>query len=210
MVELSKNKKMVIAFLDGDHGGDMILKDLINANVKIDYVARAPVGREVEELTGKEIAKSLSNMIPLSQYLKRQQESIASVSSRIETASARAEVAEQQTVQVVEQPRKEIEIKIPGNVMEEIKKLPGTLEGIIFDENWNLVERVQVRDIITKLENLTNGNASFIIFDGVITQRLLELAASKNVKLIIGVRIGGINKKPENVKILTLADVIGP
>ncbi|MEM1858930.1 MAG: DNA primase DnaG [Metallosphaera sp.] len=210
VVELSKNKKMVIAFLDGDHGGDMILKDLINANVKIDYVARAPVGREVEELTGKEIAKSLSNMIPLSQYLKRQQESIASVSSRIETASARAEVAEQQTVQVVEQPRKESEIKIPGNVMEEIKKLPGTLEGIIFDENWNLVERVQVRDIITKLENLTNGNASFIIFDGVITQRLLELAASKNVKLIIGVRIGGINKKPENVKILTLADVIGP
>ena len=210
VVELSKKKKMVIAFLDGDHGGDMILKDLINANVKIDYVARAPVGREVEELTGKEIAKSLSNMIPLSQYLKRQQESIASVSSRIETASARAEVAEQQTVQVVEQPRKEIEIKIPGNVMEEIKKLPGTLEGIIFDENWNLVERVQVRDIITKLENLTNGNASFIIFDGVITQRLLELAASKNVKLIIGVRIGGINKKPENVKILTLADVIGP
>lgn len=210
VVELSKNKKMVIAFLDGDHGGDMILKDLINANVKIDYVARAPVGREVEELTGKEIAKSLSNMIPLSQYLKRQQESIASVSSRIETASARAEVAEQQTVQVVEQPRKEIEIKIPGNVMEEIKKLPGTLEGIIFDENWNLVERVQVRDIITKLENLTNGNASFIIFDEVITQRLLELAASKNVKLIIGVRIGGINKKPENVKILTLADVIGP
>ncbi|BCS91856.1 DNA primase DnaG [Metallosphaera sp. J1] len=210
VVELSKNKKMVIAFLDGDHGGDMILKDLINANVKIDYVARAPVGREVEELTGKEIAKALSNMVPLSQYLKRQQETIASVSSRIESAGARTEVAEQQSVQVIEQPRKEIEIKIPGNVMEEIKKLPGTLEGIIFDENWNPVERVQVRDIITKLENLTNGNASFIIFDGVITQRLLELAASKNVKMIIGVRIGGINKKPENVKILTLADVIGP
>lgn len=178
--------------------------------MKIDYVARAPVGREVEELTGKEIAKALSNMVPLSQYLKRQQETIASVSSRIESAGARTEVAEQQSVQVIEQPRKEIEIKIPGNVMEEIKKLPGTLEGIIFDENWNPVERVQVRDIITKLENLTNGNASFIIFDGVITQRLLELAASKNVKMIIGVRIGGINKKPENVKILTLADVIGP
>ncbi len=94
--------------------------------------------------------------------------------------------------------------------MEDIKKLPGTLEGIIFDENWNPVERVQVRDIISKLENITNGNASFIVFDGVITQRLLELASSKNVKVIIGVRIGGINKRPENVKILTLADVIGP
>ncbi|AWS00632.1 DNA primase DnaG [Metallosphaera hakonensis] len=210
VVELSKNKKMVIAFLDGDHGGDLILKDLINANVKIDYVARAPVGREVEELTGKEIAKSLSNMIPLSQYLKKQQESLASISSRVEGSIVRAESGEQQAVQVIEQPRREIEIKIPGNVMEDIKKLPGTLEGIIFDENWNPVERVQVRDIISKLENITNGNASFIVFDGVITQRLLELASSKNVKVIIGVRIGGINKRPENVKILTLADVIGP
>ncbi|QKQ99738.1 DNA primase [Metallosphaera tengchongensis] len=208
VVELSKSKKTVIAFLDGDHGGDMILKDLINANVKIDFVARAPVGREVEELTGKEIAKSLSNMVPFSQYLKKQQESTISVQPRVE--SVITEAKEQQAVQVIEQPRKEIEIKIPSTVMEEIKKLPGTLEGIIFDETWNPVERVQVRDIISKLETITNGNASFIIFDGVITQRLLELAASKNVKLVVGVRIGGINKKPENVKILTLADVIGP
>ncbi|MEM4080226.1 MAG: DNA primase DnaG [Metallosphaera sp.] len=207
VIELSKNKKMVIAFLDGDHGGDMILKDLINANVKIDYVARAPVGREVEELTGKEIAKSLSNMVPFSQYLKKQQETLSSVVGRAEGA-VKIENGEQQAVQVIEPP-KEIEIKIPGNVMEDIKKLPGTLEGVIYDENWNLIEKVQVRDIIPKLEGLTNG-ASFIIFDGVITQRLLELAASKNVKLVIGVRIGGITKKPENVKVLTLTDVIGP
>ena len=71
------------------------------------------------------------------------------------------------------------------------------------------MEKVQVRDIISKLENMSNGNVSFIVFDGVITQRLLELASSKNVKMIVGVRIGGINKKPENVKILTLSDVIG-
>ncbi|TRM89953.1 DNA primase, partial [Sulfolobus sp. A20-N-G8] len=74
IVNLSKKKKTVIAFVDGDHGGDLILKELLNNNVKIDFVARAPVGREVEELTNKEIAKALSNMIPLSQYLKKLQE----------------------------------------------------------------------------------------------------------------------------------------
>ncbi|EHP68543.1 DNA primase [Metallosphaera yellowstonensis MK1] len=202
VVDLAKTKKTVIAFLDGDHGGDLILKELLNSNVKIDYVARAPVGREVEELTGKEIAKALSNMIPLTQYLKKQQEVLASP-QRMEEAQS------QQAVQLVEQPKKEIEIQIPQAAIEEIKKLPGTLEGIIFDENWRPVEKVQVRDIISKLENMSNGNVSFIVFDGVITQRLLELASSKNVKMIVGVRIGGINKKPENVKILTLSDVIG-
>ncbi len=202
VVDLAKTKKTVIAFLDGDHGGDLILKELLNSNVKIDYIARAPVGREVEELTGKEIAKALSNMIPLTQYLKKQQEVLASP-QRMEEAQS------QQAVQLVEQPKKEIEIQIPQAAIEEIKKLPGTLEGIIFDENWRPVEKVQVRDIISKLENMSNGNVSFIVFDGVITQRLLELASSKNVKMIVGVRIGGINKKPENVKILTLSDVIG-
>ncbi|BDC19154.1 DNA primase DnaG [Acidianus sp. HS-5] len=196
VIDLSKQKNTVIAFLDGDHGGDLILKELISANVKLDYIARAPQGREVEELTGKEIAKALSNMVPLSQYLKKQQEVPQIIVKTPE-----------ETVTVV-QPPKEVEISIPPSALEEIKKLPGTLEGIMFDDNWNQVEKVQVRDIIPKLEAMSESKVAYIVFDGVITQRLLELAASKNVKLLVGVRIGGINKSLDNVKILTMSDVL--
>ncbi|MUM64611.1 DNA primase [Acidianus infernus] len=196
IIDLSKQKNTVIAFLDGDHGGDLILKELLNANVKIDYVARAPQGREVEELTGKEIAKALSNMVPISQYLKKQQETPQVVVKTPE-----------ETVTVI-QPPKEVEIQIPPSALEEIKKLPGTLEGIMFDENWNPVEKVQVRDIIPKLEAMSENKVAYIVFDGVITQRLLELAASKKVKLLVGVRIGGINKSLDNVKILTMSDIL--
>jgi len=196
VIDLSKQKNTVIAFLDGDHGGDLILKELLNANVKIDYVARAPQGREVEELTGKEIAKALSNMVPISQYLKKQQETPQVIVKTPE-----------ETVTVI-QPPKEVEIQIPPSALEEIKKLPGTLEGIMFDENWNPVEKVQVRDIIPKLEAMSENKVAYIAFDGVITQRLLELAASKKVKLLVGVRIGGINKSLDNVKILTMSDIL--
>ncbi|PVU74166.1 DNA primase [Acidianus hospitalis] len=196
IIDLSKQKNTVIAFLDGDHGGDLILKELLNANVKIDYVARAPQGREVEELTGKEIAKALSNMVPISQYLKKQQETPQVIVKTPE-----------ETVTVI-QPPKEVEIQIPPSALEEIKKLPGTLEGIMFDENWNPVEKVQVRDIIPKLEAMSENKVAYIVFDGVITQRLLELAASKKVKLLVGVRIGGINKSLDNVKILTMSDIL--
>ncbi|MQL54660.1 DNA primase DnaG [Acidianus ambivalens] len=196
VIDLSRQKNTVIAFLDGDHGGDLILKELLNANVKIDYVARAPQGREVEELTGKEIAKALSNMVPISQYLKKQQETPQVIVKTPE-----------ETVTVI-QPPKEVEIQIPPSALEEIKKLPGTLEGIMFDENWNPVEKVQVRDIIPKLEAMSENKVAYIVFDGVITQRLLELAASKKVKLLVGVRIGGINKSLDNVKILTMSDIL--
>ncbi len=202
IVDLSKEKKTVIAFLDGDHGGDLILKELINANVKIDFIARAPQGREVEELTGKEIAKALSNMIPISQYLKKQQE----VQTAIKEEGQAQSVIVVQPEKIEEKPQ--IEIDIPQTAMEEIKKLPGTLEGIMFNENWNPVERVQVRDIIPKLETAQDNKVSYIIFDGVITQRLLELAASKNVKMLVGVRIGGITKSLDNIKILTFSDII--
>ncbi|EZQ03155.1 DNA primase DnaG [Candidatus Acidianus copahuensis] len=200
LIELTKQKKMVIAFTDGDHGGELILKELLNTNAKIDFIARAPQGREVEELTGKEIAKSLSNMVPVAQYLRRQQE---------ETHAVKESVS---SVTVIQQPEKvekvQAEITVPSVALEEIKKLPGTLEGIMFDENWNSIEKVQVRDIIPKLEKAEEGKVAYIIFDGVITQRLMELALAKKVKLLVGVRIGRINKSLNNVKILTIPDII--
>ncbi|MEM0130825.1 MAG: DNA primase DnaG [Saccharolobus sp.] len=198
VINLSKTKKTVIAFLDGDHGGDLILKELLSNNVKIDFVARAPVGREVEELTGKEIAKALSNMVPLTQYLKKQQEA--------QQLLLQSSVAEEKPISETKQ--QIIQIAVPKNVIEDVKKLPGTLEGLLYDSNWNVIEKVQVRDIIPKLENYNQNNIAYIIFDGVVTQRLLDLASQKNIKMIIGARIGGINKRPQNIDILTFTDII--
>ncbi|MEM2855948.1 MAG: DNA primase DnaG [Candidatus Nitrosocaldaceae archaeon] len=61
VIELCKEKKKVIAFLDGDRAGDLILKELENT-VKLDKVARAPVGKEVEDLTPIEIVEILDEV----------------------------------------------------------------------------------------------------------------------------------------------------
>ncbi|MGC8671783.1 MAG: DNA primase DnaG, partial [Candidatus Micrarchaeia archaeon] len=57
------NEKEVTAFVDGDRGGDLIIRALTNA-MEIDYVAKAPEGKEVEELTRKEIIKALRSKVP--------------------------------------------------------------------------------------------------------------------------------------------------
>ena len=205
--ELAKQKKIVIAFLDGDHGGDLILKELVAQGVKIDYVARAPPGKEVEELTKKEVVKALQDMMPLTQYLKRIREGKPVVVSEKEAEAVQVEVpAPVQTApaQVV----KQILVNIPQQVVEKIKTISGTLEGYFYDQNWNEIEKVQVREIVNKLENLDSNKVAYIVFDGVITQRLVDLASSKNVKLLIGARIGGITRKPDNVDILTITDLL--
>jgi DNA primase len=60
------NSKETTLFLDGDRGGDIILKGIMNIG-EIDFVARAPDGKEVEELTRKEIIKGLRSRVPIEQ-----------------------------------------------------------------------------------------------------------------------------------------------
>src|SRR3989441_317643 len=66
--ELSK-EKVVTAFVDGDRGGDLILRELLQV-AEVDFIARAPRGREVEELTQKQLTKSLRNKIPAEQFVE--------------------------------------------------------------------------------------------------------------------------------------------
>ena len=67
VVELSKEKDVVILFVDGDRGGDLIVKN-VTENAKIDFIAVAPDGKEVEELTGKEALQALRKKVPAKDY----------------------------------------------------------------------------------------------------------------------------------------------
>ena len=63
--ELSK-KKVITVFVDGDRGGNLIIQELLQV-ADIDYVTKAPDGKEVEEITKKEIHKALRSRIAAEQ-----------------------------------------------------------------------------------------------------------------------------------------------
>ena len=67
IIDLGREKELTI-FVDGDRGGDLIIRSLLSV-VEVDYIAKAPDGKEVEELTRKEIIKSLRTRTPTEQYL---------------------------------------------------------------------------------------------------------------------------------------------
>ena len=62
VAELSKTRT-VTAFLDGDRGGDLILQELAQVG-DVDYVAVAPEGKSVEDLSHHEVFTALREKVP--------------------------------------------------------------------------------------------------------------------------------------------------
>ncbi|MEM2389919.1 MAG: DNA primase DnaG [Ignisphaera sp.] len=218
------SKKNTILFVDGDRMGELIARDVVKV-ADIDYIARAPPGKEVEELTGKEIAKALKNLIPAKQFVEmiekkpvetvpeiQQPQTIEQVQQIKQEATATTATEVQQ---ITPMPEMKVEAKpseafeIPLTVINEGKKLLGTLEAMLFDNNWNVIDRISVRDLIEKMQQLDYGKVQAVVFDGIVTQRLLDVASSKGVKLVIGIRIGNISKKPDNIIVMTFQDIFG-
>jgi len=60
---------------------------------------------------------------------------------------------------------------------------------------------VPVRDVIKKLSEIKD--TKILIFDGIITQRLVDLASKQGVETMVGIKMGNVNKIPEGIDITT-------
>ncbi|MEM0361822.1 MAG: DNA primase DnaG [Sulfolobales archaeon] len=208
VVNLSK-QKTVIAFVDGDHAGDLILRELIRV-AEVDYVARAPTGKEVEELTGKEIAKALKNAIPVQSYLQQleKREVVEKAEATTTTPTTQTQIVEKPSETNIPEVESTITYQVPQNIIEELRKLGGTLEAVIYDQNWNEISRVAVKDLVDHIVKLDGVNPHAIIMDGIITQRVVDAASVKGVKIIVGSRVGIISKKPAGIAVLSAEELI--
>lgn len=68
IAKLGETKELTL-FVDGDRGGKLIAQNVCD-NAKVVYIATAPDGKEVEELTGKELLMCLRKKVPAAVFLK--------------------------------------------------------------------------------------------------------------------------------------------
>lgn len=66
VADLCKEKECTI-LTDGDRGGLLIVKEMMQVT-DVDFIARAPEGKEVEELTKKEVFKAIRDRVPIQQF----------------------------------------------------------------------------------------------------------------------------------------------
>lgn len=227
-------KKTVTAFTDGDRGGELIVKELLQV-ADIDYIARAPDGKGVEELVQKEIVKALRQKIPVEQALdyyqvgkKRRLAIVAAtrkktagkgepaVYEEIELKPAKEELAEfgaaepekpRAREELREEPREEKEIEARESPFQEhITQLSGTLSARLIDEQNNIISEVPVRDLANALKD-SNGNVKSVVFDGVITQRIVDIAAEKGIETMVGAKMGNLVKSPTSIHVETSSEL---
>ncbi len=225
IIKLSK-ERIVTAFTDGDRGGELILKELLQV-ADVDYVARAPEGKEVEELTKKEIVKSLRSKVPAEQVITemfhkgRNFYDIIKESERGQEAgvtggpSERGARAQPQTVlqqerrgerqgrhrvQAQKHPR---ELSEFSNFIEKVKR---EQKAILLDVNKRVIAEIPVRDLMsTNVINEKEG-INAIVFNGIITQRLIDIVSERGVKHLIGARKSNVVRRPIDLKIATFAE----
>jgi len=242
-------EKEVTLFLDGDRGGDIILREIMSV-ADIDYVARAPPGKEVEELSRKEMIKALRARVPIEQVenaMKRnaeqpqeqrgggegrygfrggrryepqgypapsqqqapaQQQAQAPYGREVQ----RSPVHDMQSIPAVPgiAPARapsapaagEAAVDIPQEFHSSLGELENTARARLYDSGNGLKSEILVKDILSTLES-SAGDVHAVVFDGVVTQRLADLAASKGVKVLLGVKVGNVFKKPEGLTIGT-------
>jgi hypothetical protein len=84
-----------------------------------------------------------------------------------------------------------------------LKEFEGTGSGAILDEALNVAKEVEVENIYEEIKNI-DGTADSVIFDGVISQRLVDVASQKGIKRLVAFKSVNIVKKPHDVKLITV------
>ena len=197
IIELSK-KKVVTAFVDGDRGGNLIIKEL-TAVADIDFVTKAPDGKEVEEITKKEIHKCLRARISAEQAKldiapqgreggrEGAREALREIreSSRESTEQRRPMPPSRPPQQQYQPPpsrRPNPDEK--KRFKEMLEDLVGTRGAYILDPKLNILGKVPVTELVTTLKSLTTGVYA-IVFDGSVERDLVLTGEKNNISFLI-------------------------
>jgi DNA primase len=186
--ELAK-KKVVTAFVDGDRGGDLIIKEL-SMTGELDYATKAPDGKEVEEITKKEIHKALRGKVAAEQakmeikdqngnnnYAPRRQE------KRYERPAHSRPYSRPQSTSYNRRPRPVSE-DLKAKFKSMLEDLVGTRGAYILDEKMNIMGKVPISELTTTVKSLNTGIFA-VVFDGEVDKSLLEVADSARVRYLV-------------------------
>ncbi len=207
IVELC-GKKVVTAFVDGDRGGNLIIKELTTL-ADIDFVTKAPDGKEVEEITKKEIHKALRSRISGEQAkleLSREPERTAmEIVKRHPPQHQQFQRPMQRPYQPVPNIRRvQISNEEKNAFKTMLEELIGTRGAEILDSKLSILGKVPVSEIQATLKSIHNAHA--VVFDGSIEREIVKSAEEGNVKFLIGMD-SKVRQNETRVSLLTVNEL---
>src|SRR3989338_9701571 len=204
-IKFLSNKKELTLFVDGDRGGDLIVRGLIDAGIELDYVAKAPDGKEVEEITKKEIHKALRSKVTIEQ-IKMDLAKLSQNDNYSKPALVRQEVKPMQA-NSYQQQRPQQRTQVSSNENKKFKELlddlVGTRAAYLLDNNLNILGKVPVSELTSTMRNIS---AYAVVFDGIIDRNITISAENSNIKYLIAMT-SRINPRDTRINVLTKRDL---
>jgi DNA primase len=201
IVELCQTKTAT-AFLDGDRGGELILRELLQV-ADIDYAAFAPRGRSVEDLSRKEMTKALRNKVPV-EFVREQLAERPPEGRPPKVPSPEA----LQPGREKEAParKREAPAKAGYTLRDHIDEVSGHGTARFISPDFSIVSEVRAGDMERSLAGI-KGDVTGIVADQVVDQRLLDQVAQKGIEFILARDFRGIIKRPLPLKLLRFAQI---
>ena len=166
VVKLIKTKNPVIAFLDGDRGGTIILNELLQL-ARVDFVARAPEGLEVEELTRKQMIKALQSKRP---YRDKKTSSFK---------GKKKEDAGKGTL--LQKTLKKLKVKNQKAIVDSLEKIESG-HSIGFNKSMEKLFELPVGEVFEKIKEFKD--TQFLIIDGILSKRFISQTKNMKIKFI--------------------------
>ena len=242
VAELTK-KRTVTAFVDGDRGGELILKELLQVG-EVDYITRAPRGKEVEDLEKEEVLIALRDKAPTEQVINNLDFNLDTQTKGPKNKINRSKGSDRRAKNLNKSDKfhgnksgrndrkdkfdrrdrndrkngrndrrgkdrnsrgrrdrvQDSRIKLLKNML---RDLEGTGNSEIYDDSLNLLKETDVETLYEDLKQ-DSQDADTVIFDGVISQRLVDIAYDKGIKTLVAFKSSRVIKKPDKLKLITL------
>lgn len=188
-------QKIMILFLDGDRGGKLILEELMGTT-EVDFVSFAPDGKEVEELTKKEIHKGIRGKISAEQA--KHEVLDGKKKSKKKKRKKRKKKKSKKKKRKTVKPASKTEQKKFSGLLDD---LIGTRGACILDDDLEVLGKVPVSELKPTIKSLSGGVYA-VILDGEVNKSLLKTAERAKVDYIVGME-ASTNIKNSNVFVYT-------
>lgn len=202
-------KKTTTAFFDGDRGGELILRELLQV-ADIDYVAFSPRGKSVEDMTRKEVIKTLRNKVPVEYVRDQYFEDTAELPSDL-PRSPRAVPAPESGDHSDANGRhgagsktvKEGASKVPVTIRDHMEDVKGKNVARFLNEDMTVIREIRSDEVEKAVDTLDTPAAGLVV-DRAVDQKLLDRLVWKGLEYVAAKDFKGIIKRPLNIRLMKI------
>jgi DNA primase len=205
-VEELCEKKTATAFFDGDRGGELILRELLQV-ADIDFVAFSPKGKSVEDMARKEVIKTLRNKVPV-EYIRDQYfEDSAELPQELKIPRNLPEDSEDtdrkgKAVTGMKRSR-EARKSGPFTLRDHIDDVKGQKLARFLTDDLTVAKEVQSDELEKGVESV-DGTVTGVVVDRAVDQKLLDRLVGKGLAYVAAKDFKGIIKRPLSIRLIKM------